>query len=108
MASHDETPFLISCQLYHANGGQNFFRESDHQAAEQTEKTLGALAGIVGLKAHAHLDNAPAQDDDTQGLDDGKDKLTQVVNDSQRVGAPAAKAGTVSTAQRDRTRTAAV
>ena len=90
MASHRETPFLFLCQYrsYHANGAQDFLCKSDHQAAEQTEKALGALAGVVGLKAHAHLDNAPAQDDDAKGLDDGKDKVAQVIDNSQGVGAP--------------------
>ena len=62
-----------------------------HQAAEQTEEALGPLAGVVGLKAHAHLDNAPAQDDDAQGLDDGEDEVAQVVDDSQRVGTPSSE-----------------
>lgn len=67
------------------NGCENFLGERDQQTAEQAEKALGALAGVVALDAHAHLDDTPAQNDDAQGLDDGKDEVRQVIHDSQRV-----------------------
>lgn len=70
---------------YHTNGGQNLLGEGDHEAAEQAEEALGALAGVVGLDGHAHLHHAPAQDDDTQGPDNGENKVAQIVHDGQRV-----------------------
>ena len=56
--------------------------------------SLGALAGVMGLDAHANLDNAPAQDDDADGLMILKmksERLLTIVNGSE----PAAMAGTV-------------
>lgn len=41
------------------------------------------LFGIVGLDAHAHLHNAPDQDDNTQSLDDGENEVRQVIDDSE-------------------------
>ena len=53
--------------LHHADGVQNFFRKGDEQAAEQAEKALAALAGVMALDAHAYLHHAPAEDDDANG-----------------------------------------
>ena len=39
----------------------------------------------MGLDGHTHLHDAPAQDNDAQGLDDGKDEVAHIVYDSQRV-----------------------
>lgn len=72
--------------LYHADGAQNLFGKSDEQPAEHAEDTLGALAGVVGLDRHTQLDDTPAQDDDADGLDTGKDKVAKVVDNSKRIG----------------------
>ena len=58
--------------LHRADGGQNFLAERDDQPAEHAQHTLAALAGVVGLDAHAELDDAPAQDDHADGLDAGE------------------------------------
>ena len=73
--------------LHRADGGQNFFREGYNQPAEDAENALGPLAGIVGLDAHAKLDDAPAQDDHAHGLDAGENKIRKVVDDGKRVAA---------------------
>ncbi len=80
-----------------ADGGKYLLGEGDQQAAEQTQKALGALAGVVGLDGHTDLDDAPAQDDDADGPDRGEDEVGQVVDDGEGVrGSPAAaRAGTV-------------
>ena len=71
--------------LHRSDGGQNLLGKGDHQTAEQAEEALRALAGIMGLDGHPHLHDAPAQDNDAQGLDDGKDEVAHIVYDSQRV-----------------------
>ena len=48
-----------------------------------TDRAL--LGGIMGLKRQPHLHNAPAQQDQADGPDDGKDEGTEVVDNSQRV-----------------------
>ena len=60
--------FSFRDNSYHADHAQNFLRKGYHEAAEQAEEALGPLAGVVGLKAHAHLHDPPAQNDDAQGL----------------------------------------
>lgn len=72
-------------RLDSADGGQDLLGEGDHQSAEQAEEALGTLAGIMRLDAHTHLDNAPAQDDDTYGLDDVENEVGQTADDSQRI-----------------------
>lgn len=68
-----------------ADGGENLLGKGDHQPTEQAEEALGTLAGVMGLDAHAHLDNTPAQDDDTNGLDDVENEVGQAVDNGQRV-----------------------
>src|SRR5699024_9415130 len=68
-----------------ADGGENLLGKGDHQTTEQAEEALGTLAGVMGLDAHAHLDNTPAQDDDTNGLDDVENEVGQAVDNGQRV-----------------------
>ena len=72
---------------YHADYSENLLRKGYHEAAEQAEETLGPLAGVMGLKAHAHLHDPPAQDDDAQGLDDGEDKIREVIDDGEGIAA---------------------
>ena len=85
-------PFRAVCQhadrpfhLNRPNHNQNFLGKGNQQAPEQAEKTLCTLTGVVGLDAHAHLNNAPAQDDNTQSLDDGENEVREVVDDGERV-----------------------
>ena len=48
-------------------------------------KPLRPLAGVVRLDAHAHLHDAPAENDNAQSLDDGKHEVRQIPHDGQRV-----------------------
>ena len=64
-------PFL----LYRADGRKDFLCEGDHQPAEQAQEALGTLACIVALDRHTNLDDAPAEDNNADGLDRGKDKV---------------------------------
>ena len=64
---------------------QDLLSEGDDHAARQGEKPLGTLAGVVGLKAQAHLNNAPPQQDDAHDPDQAKDEVGQVVHHGQRV-----------------------
>lgn len=68
-----------------ADGGQDLLGEGNHQPTEQAKEALGALAGVMGLDAHANLDNAPAQDDDADGLDDIENEVGKAVDNSQRI-----------------------
>ena len=83
------TGFITSplCWFVSALYGRTLLRKGYHEAAEQAEEALGPLAGVVGLKAHTHLHDAPAQDDDAQGLDDRENKIRQVVDDGEGVAA---------------------
>lgn len=59
-ASHGETHFpLFGSQ--DADGGKYLLGEGDQEAAEQTQKALGALACVVGLDGHTDLDDAPSR-----------------------------------------------
>ena len=78
--SHGETYLL-----HHADGGEYLLGKGYHQAAKKAEKSLGALAGVMALDAHAHLYHAPAQDYDAYGLDAGEDKVAEVIHHRQRV-----------------------
>ena len=77
------TPFL----LYRSDGREDFLCEGDYQAAEQAQEALGSLAGVMALDRHADLDDAPAEDNNADGLDRGKDKVRQVVDHRDRVAA---------------------
>ena len=83
-------PVIFSSVLSHsglnrADGGQNLLGKGDHQAAEQAEKPLCALGGVVGLDGHPHLDDAPAQDDHAHRLDDVEDEIGKVIYDGQGI-----------------------
>ena len=71
---------------HHADSTQNFLGKCNQQAAEHTEDSLGALGGVVGLDGHAQLDDAPAQNNDADGFDTGKNELRQVVDDGKGIG----------------------
>lgn len=81
--SHRETHF--SLQLHHTNGRQDLLGKGDQQTAEQAQNALRPLAGIVRLDRHTELHDAPAEDNDANGLDAGEDKIGEVVDDGQRI-----------------------
>lgn len=81
-------PKRISCFfLYSADGRQDLLGKGDHQAAEQAQEALGSLAGVMALDRHTDLDDAPAKDNNADGLDSGKDEVRQVVDHRDRIGA---------------------
>ena len=77
------TPFL----LYSADGGEDFFRKGDHDPAEQTQEALGTLACVVALDRHTDLHDAPAQDNNADGLDRAENEVGQIVDDRDRIAA---------------------
>ena len=64
---------------------KDFLGEGDDKAACESEKPLGALAGVMGLEREAHLDNAPAQENEANGPDKGEDERGEIAHNSQRV-----------------------
>ena len=66
--------------------GQDFLGEGDDDAAGQGQEAVGTLAGIVGLEGKAHLNNAPAQQDQAHSPDEAEDELTEVVDNGQGIG----------------------
>ena len=64
---------------------ENFFRKRHHEAARQRQKSLGTLGGIVALKGQTDLHHAPAQKDEADSADQGKDKGRKVVDHRQRI-----------------------
>ena len=84
MRFNAETHYPFSF-LYRADGREDLLCESDHKPAEQTQKALGSLACVMALDRHTHLHDAPAENDDADGLDRGKDEVGQVVDHCNRV-----------------------
>ena len=65
--------------------GQNLLGKSDNDAARQGQEAVGTLGGVVALEGEAHLDDAPAQQDQAHGPDQAEDERGQVVDDGERV-----------------------
>ena len=86
--------------LHRADQRQNLLGKGDKQAAEQTQQALRSLAGVVALDAHTHLHNAPAENDNADGLDDRKDEVGQVIDDGQRITAGCVGGGNNAQGQR--------
>ena len=55
------------------------------QAARKGEKTLGTLGGVMALEGEAHLHHAPAQQNQADGTDQGKDEGGEIVHYRQRI-----------------------
>ena len=45
-----------------------------------------ALVCVMALDGHTHLNNAPAEDNDADGLNRGKDEVGQIVDHGDRIG----------------------
>ena len=46
--------------------GQNLLGKGNDNAARQGQEAVGTLGGVVALEREAHLDDAPAQQDQAQ------------------------------------------
>ena len=64
---------------------QNLLGEHNHNAARDGQNTVGPLGGVVGLEGQAHLEDAVAQQDNANCLDQREDEVAQAVYGSQRV-----------------------
>lgn len=64
---------------------EDFFRKRHDEAARQGEKTLRTLGGIVALEGKADLHHTPAQEDEADSANQGKDKGRKVVDHRQRI-----------------------
>lgn len=51
------------------NQGQNLLCKRNDNAAGQSEKTVGPLAGVVGFQRQTDLHHAESQQDHTHGAD---------------------------------------
>ena len=71
--------------LHRTDQRQDLLGEGNKQATEQAQQALRPLDGVVALDAHTHLHDAPAKNDDADGLDDRKDEVGQIINDAQRI-----------------------
>ena len=56
------------------NRARHFFCKRNDQPARKREKSLTALAGVVALQRKTNLHNAPAEQNQPDGADQGKDK----------------------------------
>ena len=73
----------------HRNSGrdevEDLLGKGHDQAARQGEKTLGTLGGVMALEGEAHLHHAPAQQNQADGADQGKDEGGEIVHYRQRI-----------------------
>ena len=67
------------------NKVKDFLGEGDYQPTGQGEETLRTLGGIMALEGQTDLHDAPAQQDQSNGPDQGKDKGREVVDYIQRI-----------------------
>ena len=78
---------------------KDFLGEGDYQPTGQGEETLRTLGGIVALEGEADLHHAPAQQDETDGTDQGKDEGGEVVHHPQRIAGGKSRGGETAGAQ---------
>lgn len=80
---------LSSCQKTAAflcrDEVEDLLGKGHDQAACQGEKTLGTLGGVMALEGETHLHHAPAQQNQADGTDQGKDEGGEIVHYRQRI-----------------------
>ena len=64
---------------------QNLLGEGDDDTTGQSQEAVAPLGGVMGLQGKAHLDNAPAQQNEAHGPDQAEDKGTQIVDHGQGI-----------------------
>ena len=67
--------------------GQNLLGESNNYAARQGQEAVGTLGRVVALEGEAHLNDAPAQQNEAHGPDQAEDERGQVVDNGEGVAA---------------------
>ena len=85
--------FRLLHRLHHTDSRQNFLCKRNQQNTEQAENTLRSLRRVVGLHGHTELHNAPAEDDNADRLDAGKNEVGQVIYDGQRIAVSSERRG---------------
>ena len=70
-----------------ADSREDLLCKGNHKPAEQAQEALGTLACVVALDRYTDLHDAPAKDNNADGLNRGKDKVRQVVDHRDRVAA---------------------
>ena len=58
--------------------GQNLLGKGDDNAARQGQESVGTLGRVMALEGEAHLDDAPAQQNQAHGADQAEDEVGQV------------------------------
>ena len=64
---------------------QDFLCEGDDDTTCKSQETVRTLGRIVALKGETHLDDTPAQENETDCSDQTEDEITEVVDHSQRI-----------------------
>ncbi len=78
---------------------EDFLGKGHDEAARQGEEPLRTLGGIVALEGKTHLHHAPAQKDEADGADQGKDKIGQIVHHAQWIAGGEGRDGKAAEAQ---------
>ena len=90
----------------HRNSGrdevEDLLGKGHDQAARKGEKTLGTLGGVMALEGEAHLHHAPAQQDQSDGADQGKDKAGKVIHYAKGIAGSEYRGGKAAGAQHSR------
>ena len=79
-------PSRKALSLTTSNQRQDFLRKCNDNPACHSEDTIGPLAGIVAFQRQTDLENAEAQQDQTDGSNQAEYKVRKVVDHRQRVG----------------------
>ena len=64
------------------NQSQDFLCKGDDDATCQSQEAVGTLRGIMG---QTHLDDTPAEQDQTDSADEAENEIGQVIDDGQGV-----------------------
>ena len=64
---------------------QNLLGEGDDDTTGQSQEAIASLGRVMGLQGKAHLDNAPAQQNEAHGPNQAEDKGTQIVDHGQGI-----------------------